>query len=53
VTSGPFAVLLILATPFVAAAYAVPIIGVILAALLVLKIAMRTRGMSMMTGEAA
>jgi low temperature requirement protein LtrA len=53
VTSGPFAVLLILATPFVAAAYAVPIIGVILAALLALKIAMRTRGMSMMTGEAA
>jgi low temperature requirement protein LtrA len=40
--SGPLAVVLILLTPFVAAAYAVPIIGVILAALLAVKIAMRS-----------
>jgi low temperature requirement protein LtrA len=54
VSSGPFAVVLILATPFVAAAYAVPLIGVIVAALLALKIAMRTMDVPVtQTGEAA
>jgi low temperature requirement protein LtrA len=38
-SSGPIAVVLILATPYLAATYAVPIIGVILIALLALKIA--------------
>ena len=52
--SGPLAVILILATPFASADFAVPIIGVILAALLALKIAMRaTEVTAATTGEAA
>jgi low temperature requirement protein LtrA len=52
--SGPLAVILILATPFASSEFAVPIVGVILAVLLALKIAMRAAEVpAATTGEAA